>query len=289
MTLLDDIISAEGQAEGQAKEYRSINGGDEIISSADNGYDGGSEENGIDVVTVPAINIYTGAADDKSISYVCDDSAYYINSRRIELAQFEASNPTPAQITAKFHSMFGYMINSKRLTVYKHIINQSQTKVLVHAQLARLADLVNRLNELLVIKVMEAAKEGKSAALAVSLPDIEIIPSIDRGVIFDSLLMDNAIESILQYMRELNVEALLKSPLDDVVDWSPLEKGPRYDPNVEEERDIRTKTIENMYKLLDAEANAVAQIRNIEKFHHHVLIRMGMVQSRIGKIIEKLR
>lgn len=280
VNLIDEIESGN-VADWVVGDDGEVAGGEEIGSASAAEYGGANEDNDIDLVVV-------GGEDDTELAYVCDDSAYYINLRRVELAQFEASKPTAAQIAAKFQTMFGYMMNSKRLVSFKHIINQSQTKQLVYQQLSRLAGLIDRLNELLVVKVMQAAAAGNSAALSVSLPDIDIIPSIDRGLIYDTLVMDSAIEAILQYMRELNVDPLLKSPLKTTGDWTPMEKGPRYKPGIEESMDIRTKTIANMHKLLDAEAHIIAQIRNIEKFHHRVLIRVGMVQAHIGKIMDLL-
>lgn len=228
-----------------------------------------------------------GDGGDADTAYVCDDSNYYINLRRIELAHFEATKPSPAQVVAKFHTMFGYMINPKRVAAYKHIITQSQTKDLLYRQILRLADMINRLNELLVIKVMQAAAEGRSAALSVSLPDIDIIPSIDRGIIYDTLLMDAVVDSLLQYMRELDVRPLLRSPLEPE-NWEPLDRGPRYKSGIEESMDVRTKTIENMHKLLDAEEHIVAQVRNIEKYHHRVLGALGKIQVYIRRIMERL-
>lgn len=219
--------------------------------------------------------------------FICDDTTYYINTRLIELARFEISRPDLIQCRRKFQRMFAWI--TTREDVYKKIIDESQIKGLIYQQFINLVELLDKLDSFILAKVTEVGRTGRN--LNITVPDILFAPNIDIQIIYNPSLMRATINNILEYMRRLNINALLRENVSETFELLP-EFSPVHDLTEMAPHGIAVSTeeyINLMHKMLDFEMETAKYVQEMESYYRDAINITHKVFKYVQKIMENVK
>lgn len=221
--------------------------------------------------------------------FICDSVSFYIMSRKMELARFKLSNPTPDLIAAKVNKMFGDIIGMDYTALYSHIIKKYVAKNgYLYNQFVQLIDLIGTMEELILAKVESAGR--KQIPINISIPDIFLSPNVDQLILYRPDILHHVVNQIIDYVNLLNVNSILSTPrrttVSHVAPFSAL--VPSMATLVVCNPTYNFTDIRNLDILLQHEMVVAEYVREVEKYHCMVINHMNLVYSICKDIVEQL-
>jgi hypothetical protein len=250
-----------------------------VVETIQQIYGSGAFEDEDDVGTVKL-----GGSD---VEYVMNEMGYYMMLRRIELARFELSKPTPEACAAKYKKMFSGMVGMTYSQLRVRLIDDVLGPHMYN-QFIKIVDLIGQLEELIVARADTYAKTGR--AVNISLPDIIWSPHIDRLIMYDPSALEYAMGRLVDYMNKLNVNSMLKTPISARIPPPPkmATTAALSDTAQTIVGGPRVCTLDAMKEVLEQEMEVAQYVREIEKYHCRVLAYSGTIYDFCASIVADL-
>ncbi len=216
---------------------------------------------------------------------VFDDASFYIMSKKMEYARL-AVNPSLEILSNRYQLMHKA---SNYESLYKHIISQVFDKKYLYNQFIRLINLIGDIGELIVTKCNHAARSGH--AINVSLPNIDLLPTVDVLIVEDPLILHQTINNIIDFITKINVNSLCKLPGNLHVDKIQPFAAPGLDmsttialgnPKTEEEYLGAIKS------LVDHEIIVATYVREVESYHINAINTINKIFAKCDELITRL-
>jgi hypothetical protein len=225
---------------------------------------------------------------DAPITFVCNDIIYYMMVRKLEFARFKLTKPSLLLCKNKAQRMFSGILGRDYAAVYVHILDTAIKKKYIYCQFTRLVNLIGRLEQL-IISAVESAKED--VALNVSLPDIFLLPNVDKLIVYRTDVLHDVVNGIIQYINRLNINILLPEPLRLSIDK--VDKYEGITLNMAEKvpsihADSSAAYIDQMAVVLSHEMIVAEYARAVEEYHCYVINHMNKVFDVIHTMISGL-
>jgi hypothetical protein len=224
------------------------------------------------------------------VEYVFDDAAFYIMSRKMELARFELRRPSPAQIVVKCKNMF--VVPITRGELYYALIDKIFKNKYVYTQFIKLVDLLGEMEGLIYSHIEHIARNGQP--VNISLPDITLLPFIDQLITYRPDILCATMNKIIDYVNRINISAIVKITQTHIAPMAPFSgELTRSDEKIEFNGEFNGKfdekiTIDDMKKMLDIELEIASYIRTVEEYHCDVINHMNNVVDACESIIGAL-
>ncbi len=212
-------------------------------------------------------------------SVVCDDMQFYIMSRMMSLARFELSKPDDETIRRKSAIMFKEVAGLSWDECATLLIDTAMPKH-IYKQFVQLINIIGELEEIIVTKLRTMKQ------INISLPDIFLLPYIDRLIVYRPDVLCDTINAIRDYMNKLNVNSMLSEPIKTKIDN--IEK---FDEPIDAKPPIQAelpRTIVEMHEMLNAELLVAKYLVKVEAYQCMVINHMGIIYDRCKKIMEDL-
>lgn len=235
-------------------------------------------------------NLIKIGGSDSEVEFVCDDMSFYIMSRKMELARFELSKPNLAVIEAKYNAMFRDVVGIDYSALYTRIIDRALKKKYIYDQFVQLVDLLGSMEQTIAAKVDALGRKGQP--INISLPDIFLLPHVDTLIVYRPDILADTMNKIIDYVNKININALLKEPLNIHI--------PRVEKFAGSPPDMKTKIepvqstsspeefLAGMHKILDQELVVAKYIQEIEKYQCEVINHVNKVYDACKKIIANM-
>jgi len=222
-------------------------------------------------------------SEESSTTYVCDDTAFYITTRKIMQARFELEEGTTEQCE-KFIAEWGWLPGQTHREIAVRLID-TILQDHVKTQLALLADLFDQLEQYILAKIETAARRGKR--FKVSIPNLAFDVSIDTGIAHDPPQLQWTMNSIVAYVNKLNLGDLVL--LRDRKQIEPLGPPPQLaapDTRVPQREDSPCKKY--IDELISQELQVLDYVRCVEKYHCSAVNKMGEIRDNCNGLIKSL-
>lgn len=226
---------------------------------------------------------------DSLHQYVCDNMSFYIMTRKLDLARFELSMPDQSACEKKYHDMFNDIIDLDYSQVYQKLISGTVKKKFLYNQFIQMVEVISLLENTLDSKIEKMCKLGKP--INVSIPDITFLPNIDELIMYRPDILTITTNKIIDYINNLNINSILKSPITSKVDRVPAFAGDvpvmTNKINVEAGKGQTNKDILlSMHAILSRELVVAEHVRNVEKYHCIVINYLNKVYDICRQIID---
>lgn len=239
-------------------------------------YEDGGEETSANVVKL---------GGDSSTEYVSDDMTFYMISRKMEFARFELANPDDAACKSKYARMFSNVAGRSYGQVYADIIGMGVKKKFMYKQFVGIIELIGDMEQKIELRVCKEASSGRH--VNVSLPDIILLPHIDKLIMYRADVLEDTINKIISYVNKINVNSLLVEPV--TCDLPKVQKFDITAPNMSKIITADTSLmLDKMRSVLDQEMEVADYIHKMEKYHCIVINHLNMVYEVCKKIISRL-
>jgi len=213
---------------------------------------------------------------------VSDNVSFYIMSRKMELARFELTRPTPAACQAKYKSMFRGVVGHDNYHNYVRIIDKVFNRDHMYKQFSRLMELIDDIEELIVAKVGTLARAGKSAN--VTLPTIALPEHIDSVIMYNPALLCIVVNQIIKYINSMKINSLLKTPVTGQID--PVPKFDAEEPDMKIViQPVASADAAALGDLLEQEMIVANYVKLVEQYHCLVINHINKVYDVCYKII----
>ena len=238
----------------------------------------------------PPENIIKLGGSEDSVELVCDNVSFYIMLRKMELARFKLSNPSVAECEVKAAQMFREYDGLDYTALYSRIIDKALKKRYLYNQFTQLVELVERLNQLILTRIMAASKKGES--INISLADIYLLPHIDQLITYRPDILCTAVNQLIRYVNKLNINAIIRSPMQ--VNIAGLSKCDAHVPAMGTLMPHRPhgksaeQYLEYMTETLGHELVVAEYVREIEKYQCAAINKLNEVYDFCKKIINML-
>lgn len=233
-------------------------------------------------------NVVTIGGSD-GLEYVSDNSYYYITQKKLELARFELSRPNDIQCNNKLVDMFGDLRGINFHDLYRKLIRITLKNKYMYKQFTQLISLIRDMEKYIITRISVAQKFNKP--INVTIPSIKFPSYIDKIILYDPNALTIAINAIVEYINNLNINSLLTEPIKDKIELMGEFTTDKQLPNLNfatpNEFDYMPteECIEYMHKLLDKQTIVIEYINEIEKYHCNVINHVNMIFDRCKKII----
>lgn len=209
---------------------------------------------------------------------VCDDMQFYITSRMMSLARFELSKPDDEAIGRKSAIMFKDIVGKNKSDIVIHLIDNAMPKH-IYKQFVQLINIIGDMEDIIVIKLRTMKQ------INISLPDIFLLPYIDRLIVYRPDVLCDTINAVTVYMNKLNVNSMLSEPIKTPI--SSVDRFEAAEPTSAVGSEL-PKTIEEMHEMLNAELEVAKYLVKVEAYQCKVINHMGLIYDRCKKIITDL-
>lgn len=219
--------------------------------------------------------------------HILDDVAYYISSRKMALARFElagpmGTGPTPADILRTYKRMFGDIVGRDYTQLYTLIVDRALAKQHIYSQFTRAVDLMAEIENLISMRVERLAVLG-SPSLNMSLPDIFLLPHIDRVIMYRPDVLAHTVNKIIDWVNKLEVSCLLPAPVrSNIGPVKPFAATPPPMDTVIEP--VAAPTIADLRATLAQEMVVAAYVHKVEEYQCYVINHMNAVFDLLHKL-----
>jgi hypothetical protein len=220
---------------------------------------------------------------------IMDNSYYYITQKKLELARFELSRPKDEQCYNKLMDMFGDLRGINFHDLYKLLIRKTLKNNYMYKQFTQLISLIRDMEKYIITRISVAQKFKKP--INVTIPSIKFPAYIDKIILYDPHALTIAINSIVDYIINLNINSLLTEPIKDKIkpmnEFATDKQLPNLNFATPNEFDHMpaAECIDYMHKLLDKQTIVIEYINEIEKYHCSVINHVNVIFDRCKKII----
>lgn len=224
-----------------------------------------------------------------STEYVCGETVFYMTMRKMDLARFELKLNTFDLnfIKKKFLREYKYLMGVTYAEIYQKIIDDVLTKHLYN-QFVNLIDLIAQMEEMVATMVEVLGRKGK--AINISLPDIILLPNIDKLILYNPDILHYTVNKIVDYANKINIKSLIS------IKTIPIPHIDKFDTPAP---DMKTRTPEfipqqpsdyyDAMKVLSKHEIIVAEyVYDIEKYHCKVINHMNFIYDLCKKIIDAI-
>lgn len=221
--------------------------------------------------------------------YICNDTAYYINLRLIEIARLEIQKPSDENCQKTFNRLFQQFVGKTRYSVYRRIIDESHIKTLICRQIISLIDSINKFNHLLILKIAQQKNRNDAIFNNISIGDPSRIPDITADIVYDPDILCETANSIISYVNMLKIPALIKKHIDiktvNAFTADKLNMDAPY-PNFDKYESVDV-CIANMKKMVDFEVDTAKYVQEIEKYQCYIINHLNPIHEYISEIISQ--
>lgn len=228
-------------------------------------------------------NLVKLGGSDSSSEFICDDMTFYMMQRKMELARFELSRPDAEQQKIKCISMFRDTSDATYYQIYVRLIDRALKKKYIYDQFVQMIDLIDEMEQLVAARVELAGRKG--IPINISIPNIFFLPHIDQVIIYRPDVLADTINKIIDYMNNLNLNAILKTPIMNKIAHVDKFTGQL---DMTARIDAVDGTLEGMHSALNKELEVATYIREIEKYQCGVINHVNNVYDKCKKIIDSL-
>jgi len=210
--------------------------------------------------------------------YICDETSYHIMLRKITVSRFELTRPESAGISAMYKKMFagyppGYL--------YHYLIDKILDKKYPVRQFVRVIDIIGEMEKLIMSKIAIYGKQGLH--INVSLGDIVLDPTVYKIMMYRPDILQNVVNSIVNYTNKLNVNAILKqritSNISLLAEFTHVRPAAAIDPAAQ------VSTMEELKAAVAREVLMCEHLHQLEVYHCTAVGKLGEVYSVCKKII----
>lgn len=245
--------------------------------------------------------LYTGGDENDDtptaiiggVECVVDEIAFYVTSRQIALARFKLTRPNQDACREKIAEMFGGDYPTDHVALYSWLISRVMSKNHLYKQFVMLVDLIGEMEKLIVAKIDQAARNA-TTQVNVSLPELYLLPRIDRLIMYRPDILCVTMNKIAHYMNHINVNSLLRNPeatpaLPEMAkfDHAPLVNKtiPAFDRSLNA---VDYDIIAQMETALEHEVEVAKYIKDVEKYHCDAIQFINSALAKCQKIINGL-
>lgn len=215
---------------------------------------------------------------------VFDDMLFYMNSRKLELARFELSKPSMSDCETKAKKFYGGITYSE---LYSKLIDTVFKKKYMYEQFVRLVDLISDMEKLIEKKVEYISGMGKP--LNITIPDIILLPHIDKLIIYRPDVLNNTTNKIIDYVNKININTIIDNPVR--INVKPVDKFVMRDMNTEIPNITGRnpdEILKSMHQSLEHELNVCKYLHEIEKYQCNVINRLNDVFDVCNRLVSEL-
>lgn len=209
--------------------------------------------------------------------YICDDTAFYITTRKIMLARFELEEGMPEQCEAFIAANLAHLPGRSRQDIAVGLI-ESILQDHVKTQLMALAALLDQLEQYLLAKIEVAARSGKK--FKVSIPNLAFDVEIDAGAAHDLPRLQWTLNSIITYVNNLH--------LGDLVAGKPPQIAPLEDPPQLSGADMIVARDGGVAELVGEELDILEYVRAVEQYRCRAIGKMNEIYDVCRGLIDGL-
>lgn len=234
-------------------------------------------------------NIIKLGGSESNTSIVCDNVAFYMMTKKMDFARFKLSKPNYNACKSKYHKDFK-KITGTYAEVYTRLIDNVLKKNYMYTQFTDLVDLIYNMELLIVSRVESESRAGHN--INISLPDIILLPHIDKLIIYRPDILTETINKLINYINKVNINSIIKDNIRaDIPNVEKFDKKLDMATKIisrEDEPGDAEEYITEMNILLDQEMIVADYVREIEKYHCIVINYLNKVYDVCKKLIAAL-